>query len=365
VRAAAAFTLLLWACGASVEAPRSSNAGAPRAEARWQALDLEGALEAARAGGTAADREIGARAALALGRPAEAAELLGGSHRLEHLRLRGQAEILLGRWGRAAAALREAGRRSRAEDPWTDDRAIIAARMADRGDTSMEGAGRSSLPLAPGRPLPFVEVEVDGRRTWALVSTGVDLAIVDRRRRARPGVLDELRLGALRLRAVPHTVRDLADLDAAAPGEVGLVVGLHLLRRLHPVLDGPAGALEVGAEAPPRPAEPFEATMLTPSGSFLAVPGEVPEGTLWLTVDTGTPSVVAPGPAWGASLEGPRVPRLRVGDLVLEDLPADLGLLGESHARAVGAPVAGLLGWGLLGAMRVVLDFGARRLRVE
>jgi hypothetical protein len=113
--------------------------------------------------------------------------------------------------------------------------------------------------------------------------------------------------------------------------------------------------------------------LLTPSGAFLVLPVRIGETATWMTIDTAGlfPVALGPGELLGDAewreLDGSAsmaiVPSVRIGDLVVEEIPFVRGLLDEGHARAVEAPVAGSVGWALLGQMAI--RFAPRRISFE
>lgn len=375
----------LAACGAPAVRRDDSTGEAAvlveEAAGRWGALDPEGAAERAEralaAGGGDDAREIAARAHLALGRFDRAVRALGGVSDPVLLRLRARAQMALGRWEDAAASLEVAGAREREEDPWAASvlGAVRAARDAE-APYALSGSPRAELPLEP-LPLPVVRVRAGARETLALVATGADLVVVDPSVREASGTLDELDLGGLRVRDVPYVTRSLADVRAALEADVGLVLGHELLLRLSATIDGPGGRLVVEA-APPARERATSAPFFTPGGAFLVVPVRAGGAEAWMTLDTGGlfPVALAPEAEAALGLEGLEwreagdlrvapAPALRFGELVVEELPVVRGLLDAGHARAVGAPSAGSVGWALLGQLRVGLDARERRVRFE
>ncbi len=386
IRRAAFFVALatLCACGApSVPRDRATTDAAPlveRAAEAWGSLDLESAAELAEraieAGGGDDAREIAARAHLALGRDEEALRALTGTSDPVLLRLRARAQISLGRWGDALESLEAAAAHDRDEDPWAASvtGALRAARDAE-SPYAVEGAETVELPLED-LPLPVVRVRAGTAETLALIGTGADLVVVDPSLRDASGTLDELLFAELRVRDVPFVTRSLADVRGALEADVGLVIGHELLLRLGAVIDGPGRRLRLFAE--PRPREGGTgAPFFTPT-SFLAVPVRSGDAAAWMTLDTAGlfPIALAPGADEQLGLAGlewrdaggPSVataPALRIGDLVVEEIPVVRGLLDEGHARAVGAPSAGSVGWALLGQLTVALDARGRRIRFE
>lgn len=339
----------------------------------WAALDPDRAAELAEqaleAGGGTVAHEIAARARLALGQHREAIAALEGVSSAGLLRLRARAQIAEGDFVGAGLTLA----RAREEDPWAE--AIRPALEAlGAGPAYVIEGERSELALE-ALPLPVVRVRVDGVETLAVVSSATDVLILDPSSRASGGVVDELSLGSVDVRRVPHTVRPLASMSEALGVTIGAAVGADLLLRLNATLDGPGRRLVLR----PRPEELGEATtapFLTLTASVLAVEGRLGEERVWLTVDTAAllPVAVTPegeallGDASWAPLEGEARmagARVRLGALEIEELPVLAGVLGDEHARAVGAPVAGSVGWVLLEQLVVRFDPEGRRLRFE
>lgn len=320
-------------------------------------------------------REILARGQLALGRFEQAVRGLEGARDPVLLRLRARAQIALGRFGGALDSIEAAARHDRSEDPWSASvlGAVRAASALDRPYAIVSEGEALEVPLE-ALPLPIVRVRVDTVETLALIGTGADFAVLDPTIRNASGVIDELAIGALRVRGVPYVTRSLAPVREALGAEVGMVIGAQLLLRLHATLDGPRGRL-VLRPRPPSRESPTSAPLFTPTGSFLVVPVSLGEATAWMTLDTAGlfPVALAPGDAlreaaWrelegGASVAIVRA--ARIGDLRVEQLPVVRGLLGDDHARAVAAPVAGSVGWALLGQMAIRFDARARRLYFE
>ena len=389
----ASTALLLLALGSGCGGPSAGTATARRsggdatrltteAGEAWGALDPARAArlaEAAMSAGAGDEaREIAARARLALGQPERAAQALAGVSDPELLHLRASAQIAAGDFAGAAETLETATARPHEEDPWTDAMlpAVRAARDAE-APYRMSGSGDATLPLE-ALPLPVVRVRVDALETLAVVGTGAFLTVLDPRVRAGAGTIDELRLGGLVVHDVPHTVRSLDPVREALGVEIGMVIGADLLMRTYATLDGPNARLVLHAEAPIR-ADTNTAPLLTPTGSFVALVATIGDAPAWLTVDTAGlfPIALAPGAEEALGLTGVEwtsgpgtasftvAGRVRLGSLEIEGIPLVRGLLDEGHARAVGAPVAGSVGWGLLGQLAVSFDPRARRLRFE
>ncbi len=364
---ALAVACLLAACGASPAPTR----GAPddpalltaQAEEAWRALDADAAAaladRAIAAGGGTVAMEIAARAHLARGRDAAALEALARASSPYLRRLRARALLSLGELDRAAAELEGD------DDPWSES--IRPALLGVRGRAPSEITGDSATLALEPFPLPIVRARVDGVEVLAVIATGAELTILDPSVRAQPGAIDELALDELRIANVPHTVRSLSALSEGLGVPIGAAIGLDLLLRLHARLDGPGARLELSRA--PRPAAPgaSAARLVTPSGSFLALEAELDGRAAWLTVDTTGvyPIALAPGAAEALGMASAAEGDAALGALRIEGLPFVDGLLDEGHARAVGAPVAGAIGWGLLAQLVTRFDPERRRVLFE
>ncbi len=388
--AALILALALVGCGGARPAPRSEEDTSADA-ARWtsEAAEAWGSLDPERAA-SLADRalqlgagdeakEIAARAQLALGHPDRAESRLAGVDDPVLLRLRARAEMALGQFDVALATL-EAARRHGEEDPWTES-VFGAVRAAAAGEPyALEGDAEASLPLEP-LPLPVVRVRAGTVDTLALIGSSTDLMVLDPSIRDASGALDELALGGVRVRDVPFVVRTLEPVRQGLGAEVRAVIGAELLLRLSATIDGHESHTLTVHRTPPPGEEATSAPILTPSAAFLVVPVRVgqdgPGG--WMTLDTAGLFPVALTPGADESLglselewrEGEggvamaMIPALRIGDLVVQEIPAVRGLLTDAHARAVGAPIAGSIGWALLGQLTISFDPQTRRLRFE
>ena len=379
---ATVFALLLTSCGA---AQRTGSDGAEgdattaQASEAWSALDPERAVifaERARERDPSdeAAREILARGHLALGRSEEAARALEGTQDPVLLRLRARAQVALGRFDDALASLEAAARHDRRDDPWSESVLGAVRAASERDEVFAMDASEDVVVALEELPLPVVRVRVDTVETLAIVGTGADFAVLDPSIRAASGAIDELAIGALEVRGVPFVTRTLAPVREALGAEIGMVIGGQLLLRSSATLDGPGRRLVLRS----RPASvdaPTGATLLTPTAAFIVVPVQVGDAATWMTLDTAGlfPIALAPGElladAEWHELEGGAamtvVPSVRIGDLVVEEIPFVRGLLNEEHARAVEAPVAGSVGWALLGQMSLRFHPSAGRVYFE
>ncbi len=378
---------LLIACGGATSSATTAAPGAPdpadrvaRAADAWAALDPARAArladEAIALGGGDDAREIAARAHLARGEAEPAIAALEGVSAPALLYLRARAQLFGGDPASALASLEAAAPRAREPDPWAEALVPALRSVVDGGPMQAVVGDSTELPLEAA-PLPVVRVRVDAVETLAVIGSGSYLAVLDPSVRRAPGAIDELTLGGMRVRNVPHTVRPLAPIREALGADIGMVIGASLLVRLHAVLDGPGQRLRLSDTAAPPADGATRAPLRWPSGSFLTVAGQLGQAPAWLTVDTAGlfPIALSPGAGealgipeaeWQATEAGPALwlaPEVRLGGLAVEQIPLVRGLLGEDHARAAEAPIAGSLGWTLLG--QLVTRFEADALYFE
>ena len=381
LRATFLLAALLLGCGGatpSSEEPESRpdpDALTEEAADAWAALDAERAarlgLRAVEAGGGTTAREIAARAALALGRHDAVMRALEGATSPHLLLLRARAQIAERDFAGAALTLEHVGAE---EDPWVEA-VLPAIRAASEVEPYAVSGGPAEVELEE-LPLPVIRVRVGAIETLALLGSSAQLVVLDPSVRATAGVIEELALGEARLGGVPHTVRSLEAVRTSLGAPIGAVLGLDVLAALRARIDGPNGRVRFGGAGG---AEGTPAPMLTPTGSFLAVEGAVGDVPVWWTVDTAAlfPLALVPGAdealgladaTWEPAGGGPEmttVDALRIGSMQVEGIPVVRGLLDEAHGRAVGAPVAGSIGWMLLGQLVTRFDPEARRLVFE
>ena len=332
-------------------------------------------LRAVSAGGGTLSREIAARASLAIGRNDAAMRALDGATSAHLLHLRAAAQIARRDYAGAALTLE---RSMRDEDPWVESIAPAVRAASERGDVYVVTGSAGDVSLED-LPLPVVRVRVDATETLALIGSSTHFVVLDPSVRAAPGAIDELTIGDVRVENVPHTVRSLEAVRDTLGVEIGAVLGLDVLLALHARIDGPNRRLGLSGVATSAP-EGTSAPLLTLTGSFLAVAGEVDGTPVWWTVDTAGlfPVALVPGAdellgladhEWQSPTpDGPailEVDALRLGSLEVERIPVVRGVLDESHARAVAAPVSGSVGWMLLGQLVTRFDPEARRLVFE
>lgn len=386
---------LLWvvACGGGTAAepgptgPREQQEAGPGEASRGALVagDLEGAARQAAAAleeapGDTTALQVAARVALARGQNAEVISLLDGASRPDLVRLRARARQATGDLDGTAQDLALVD----GQDPldgWATAMLPLARAGAALRCYGTTGAPRATLPFVGRSPLPLVEVTVGGRTTVALLATQADLTIVDDGLRGEPGIVEAIELGGLRMANVPALVRDLAPVSAQVGEEVGLVLGLDVVLRLHVTFDFRERWVVIDTAGSADEVEAAAAPFLTLGGTFLAVEGRL-DGSrdVLLAFDTAGPFPVAiedevaralghdlealppfPG-APASSVRAVMLRSLAFGEVEIAEVPAATGLVPPELSELAGAPVGGILGAIAMQQMRITLDPAARRL---
>ncbi len=319
------------------------------------------------------------------------------------------ARLRRGRWEDAAALAGEMGEPGRA--------AFLRRLAGTDGLLRIEGPERVALPWIRCWPVPIVKARLNGQPVLLAVETGVADLVLDpsvARRcevtvlpeqttlawagthvAARPAMVRQLTLGALRIENVPATTVPLRRWSLAAnpDGEaVGGVIGANLLARFTPTLDYRRCRLELArrgaarAFAPGAQRIPFELW----GEREITVYGSIAAGRrMAMVLQTGVPGcgVGAPpevfeelglkpgmiaravrsaggltgGPGW-ATLT---VPTVTVGPLVREQLGGCSGALDSAGLWRHGVRRDALLSSDFLRGLRLTIDWDRRELVVE
>ncbi|RLB46510.1 MAG: hypothetical protein DRJ42_27500 [Deltaproteobacteria bacterium] len=344
-----------------------------------RAAELAGeALDAAPADVTAL--QVAARVALARGQNDRVISLLRDAARPDLVRLRARARQAMSDLDGAARDLAAVDGQD-PPDGWADAMLPLARAGSALDCYGTTGSERATLPFVGRSPLPVVEVSIGGRSTFALLATQADLTIIDDDLRGEAGIAESIDLGGLVMANVPALVRDLAPVSAQVGEEVGVVLGLDVLLRLHVTIDFRERWVVVSTAGDSPSADVAAAPFLTLGGTFLAVEGRL-DGThdVLLAFDTAGPFPVAieesvarslghdvealppfPG-APSSSIRTVIIRTLAFGQVEIAEVPAATGLVPAELSELAGAPVAGILGAIAMQQMRVTLDPEGRRL---
>jgi hypothetical protein len=348
----------------------------------------------------------------------------------EALMLLARVAVLQGRYGDAVKTIRRAQRLSvrpellARERGWIHHRRREYGRLADELDSAgnpvlagryrafagkplqpVLGADpcRVEVPMMINAPLSIVEIEIDGKKTGAIIDTGAadviltddmakkaGVAILARSRIAEDlpeighGQVGALKLGDLTLKNVPVNVFDnasIADMAGVEAERVGAVLGVGTLTDFAVAIDVPKSKLELALGGPKCKAQRSAFTS-GPSVPFVVhethyvyVLAEMngAEGVYLLNTGMRGADLTANGLAYQhAGVASPplrsgeppmaEIDRFSIGDAVkLTKLLAAWGYFQQTQTSD-GFRLDGMMGLGTLGKQRFVLDFETHRL---
>lgn len=332
-------------------------------------------------------RLLAARIALSRLEYAKVVSLLKGVEGSDASSIRGRALWYSGDVDQAADELEKLVADPEVRDPWANDIAKLSRRGHGRKPFSMSGGmvAVTEMPRA-GTAALIVPLEISGEPALGLIATGTPEVVLDSSRGPEPTWVS-MRFGdKIEVRDVPALSKDLSGISRQVNAPIRVLLGVNLLRHLHPTFDFMGGQFVVrNFEAPPPP----EATAIKLSyvrGGGMLMRGAVGTGAAQvpasLLVDTSIPFAVAlDDEGWkkaGVPLsslravpnQGPLrhgvLPLLRLGAF---DLPGVPGLAGNEPVKeredSLGIELDGLVGSSLFASFRVTLVDGGRTMWLE
>lgn len=400
VRLAAAVTSSLLVLGCAGAGGNAADAEWPPISKRWfdrgdQSFrhgDLEDAESASEnALRVTPDREevrlLAARIALAKLEYARTIQVLQGLESNEARSLRGRAYWYAGDVDKAADELERLVADPEVRDAWAVEIAKLARRGSGRKPFQMSGAqvGVSDMPRT-GSTAMIVPLELNGEPALGLIATGTAEAVVDSSGGAQSNWVS-LRFGeTVEVRDVPALAKDLSGISRQVNAPIKILLGVNLLRHLHPTFDLIGGQFVVRRYEPPPPpvATTLKLSYVRGGGMLLhgAFGAEATSAQASLLVDTSivypvaldaggwkkagvAPSSLRSVPNGGAMKSG-TVPLLKLGAFELPSVP---GLSGDDpvkeREKGLDIELDGLVGSGLLANFRVTLADGGRTMWLE
>src|SRR5450432_4721429 len=332
-------------------------------------------------------RLLAGRIALAKLEYARTIQVLKGLESNEARSLRGRAYWYAGDIEHAADELERLVADPEVRDPWAAEIAKLARQGSGRKPFEMSGGllATTDMPRT-GTAALIVPLEINGEPGLGLIATGEGEAVVDSANGAQPSWIS-LRFGErVEVRDVPARAKDLSGISRQVNAPIKILLGVNLLRHLHPTFDLIGGQFVVRRYEPPPP--PVATTVklsyvrggaMMLRGAFGADASAVPVSLL---IDTSIVYPVALDSAgWkkagvapsslrsvpnGGSLKQGTVPLLKLGAY---DLPSVPGLSGDEPVKereeGLGIELDGLVGAGLLANFRVTLADGGRTMWLE
>lgn len=363
-----------------------------RADASFKSGDIEDA-ETAVDSALHADahrpeiRLLAARIALARLEYAKVATLLKGVEGTEASSIRGRALWYNGDVEQAADELEKLVADPEVKDPWASDIAKLSRRGIGRKPFSMTGGmvAVSEMPRV-GTAALIVPLEISGEPALGLIATGTAEVVLDASKGAEPTWVS-MRFGEkIEVRDVPALSKDLSGISRQVNAPIRALLGVNLLRHLHPTFDFMGGQFVVrNFESPPPPeATAVKLNYVRGGGMLLrgAVGSSQAQQPASLLIDTAIPFPVAlDDGGWKkagvpleslkavpnqGSLRAGTVPLLRLGAF---DVPSVPGLAGNEPVKeredSLGVELDGLVGSGLFASFRVTLVDGGRTMWLE
>jgi hypothetical protein len=332
-------------------------------------------------------RLLAARIALSRLEYAKAVTLLKGLESTEASSIRGRALWYSGDIEPAADELERLVADPEVHDPWAVEIAKLSRRGVGRKPFSMSGGmvAVSEMPRV-GTAALIVPLEISGEPALGLIATGTAEVVLDASKGSEPTWVS-LRFGEkIEVHDVPALSKDLSGISRQVNAPIRALLGVNLLRHLHPTFDFMGGHFVVrNFEAPPPPeATAVKLNYVRGGGMLLrgAVGSSAAQQPASLLIDTGLPFPVALDDAgWKkagvaesslrlvpnqGSLRQGIVPLLRLGAFDVPNVP---GLVGNEPVKereeGLGIDLDGLVGSGLFASFRVTLVDGGRTMWLE
>ena len=363
-----------------------------RADASFKSGDVEDAQTAVESALHADQhrpeiRLLAARIALSRLEYAQVLTLLKGVEGTEASSIRGRALWYSGDVEQAADELERLVADPEVHDPWAADIAKLSRRGIGRKPFAMTGGmvAVSEMPRV-GTAALIVPLEISGEPALGLIATGTAEVVLDASKGTEPTWVS-LRFGdKIEVHDVPALSKDLSGISRQVNAPIRALLGVNLLRHLHPTFDFMGGQFVVrNFEAPPPPeATAVKLNYVRGGGMLLrgAVGSTASQTPASLLIDTSIPFPVAlDDGGWkkaGVPLSSLRlvpnqgslrqgiVPLLRLGAF---DVPSVPGLAGNEPVKeredGLGVELDGLVGSGLFAGFRVTLVDGGRTMWLE
>jgi hypothetical protein len=314
-------------------------------------------------------------------------EVLKGLNSAEARQVRGRALWYRGDVQSAADELDALLRDPDVKDGWAVEIVKLARTGVGRKPFEMSGGLLAVMDMPrTGTASMIVPLEIDGDPALGMIATGTAEAVVDATAGTEPSWVS-LRFGErVEVRDVPVLAKDLSGLSKSVNAPIKILLGVNLLRHLHPTIDFAGGQFVVRSFEPPPPPAATTVRLSYVRGGGMLVRGALGSGDsappCSLLVDTSlTYPVALAGSAWAkagvpasslhtvpnsGSLREGVLPSLRLGAFEVPHVP---GLEGDGAVKergeGLGVNIDGLLGSGLLATFRMTLIDGGRSMWLE
>lgn len=314
-----------------------------------------------------------------------AVQLTDGLYNAETQAIRGRAFWYAGRVQEAAETLEQLVSNPDIHDTWAVEIARLARRGVGRKPFTITGGvvAIADMPQV-GRAL-LTPVEVDGEPALGMIATGMSETVVDSTGGSEPRWVS-LRFGErIEVKDVPAITKDLSSLSRQLNAPVKVMLGINLLRHLHPTIDLYGGQFVVRSYDPPAPPVATVVSLSFARGGAMLVRGSFGEGEravpATFLVDTAmdVPMALDEG-GWKKAgkkvtdlkpLPGSRgmsqgqVPVFGFGTLEIPEVPAISGVAIQEIEKPIEMDLDGVIGAGMLAPFRVTLADAGRTMWLE
>lgn len=299
--------------------------------------------------------------------------------------IRGRALWYSGQVERAADELEQLVADPEVRDPWATEVAKLARRGAGRKPFHLTGGilASTEMPLVGGSSF-VVPLELDGEPVLGLVATGTAEVVVDSGG-GREASWVSLRFGnRLEVKDVPALTKDLTGVSRQLNAPIKVLLGVNLLRHIHPTVDFEGGQFVVRSFDPPPPprATTLHVNYIRGGGMvFRTNLGADDNSKGSLLVDTAMQFPIAlddrgwqkagvlvsslKGVPGGGRLKQGILPRIVLGAFDIPQVPGIYGAPLEEFEKGLDVDLDGMAGAGLLAAFRCTLADGGRTLWLE
>ncbi|HEX4474037.1 MAG TPA: hypothetical protein VH142_03100 [Polyangiaceae bacterium] len=330
-------------------------------------------------------RLLAARVALAELDYDRALKAIDGIDGSEAHGIRGRALWYSGDVDRAADELDALLADPQVRDPWAQEVAKLARSGAGRQPFKITGSLLASTEMpAIGNTAFVVPLELDGEPVLGLVATGTAEVVTDSGS-GRQASWVSLRFGdRFEVKDVPALTKDLTGVSRQLNAPIKVLLGVNLLRHIHPTVDFQGSQFVVRTFDPPPPphATTLHLAYIRGGGMVFRTPlGQDSNSTGSLLIDTAMPFPLAlddggwqkAGVALGsltvvqnaAHLKQGILPHVILGAFDIPKVPAVYGESLEEFENGLDVNLDGMVGSGLLAAFRVTLSDGGRTLWLE
>ena len=332
-------------------------------------------------------RLLAARIALAHLQHARVTQLLSGIEGSDAGALRSRAYWYSGQVDKAADELEKLVADPEVRDVWAVEVAKLARRGSGRKPFRLSGGmvAVTEMPQVAATSL-VVPVEVNGEPALGLIATGTAEAVIDSGGPGGEPKWISMRFGErIEVKDVPALSKDLSGISRQLNAPIKVLIGVNLLRHLHPTIDFAGSQFVVRTFEPPPPPQATTVRVSYVRGGGMLMRGafgsdqNAPFASLLIDTSMSFPLALDEG-GWkkaGVPTSGLRsipnagnlragiLPQLRLGAFTVPQVPGVLGAPVEELEKGLDIDLDGLVGSGLLATFRVTLVDGGRTMWLE